>query len=195
MAKLTLIGYVGWDWRLTQEYVHDKLEAIPDGEPIDVYIDSGGGYVSDGYAIYGMLNQKAKTNKITVHIGAYGAYSMAGIISQVGHEVTMIEGSTLHIHTASGYAWGNAKDLEKSTEQLKHYDGEMFKIYALRYKGDIAELIRLVDEETDLFLSAEQAFEYGLIDYITPLTSNKDNEEYKQYENQATASTGMGWLD
>lgn len=128
---------------------------------LDVYINSGGGEVFAGMAIYNML--KRYDGHVTVHIDGLAA-SIASVIAMAGDEIVMPANALMMIHDAWTVVAGNAADLTATAEELRRMDGLIRDIYAARtgLEGDRIEA--WMDEET--WFTAQEALDAGMIDAV-----------------------------
>jgi len=123
---------------------------------IDIYINSNGGSVFDGIAMYNMLKRHKAYKR--VYIDGF-ACSIASVIAMVGNKIVMPKTSMMMIHNPWTVAMGNAEELRKVADDLEVV-GEVIK-HAYLDKGNLTEekLSELMNAES--FLTAEQCFEYG----------------------------------
>jgi ATP-dependent Clp protease, proteolytic subunit ClpP len=130
---------------------------------IDVRINSRGGDVFSGIAIYNAL----RTSKadITVYIDGVAA-SIAGIIALCGKPLYMSPYAKLMLHSVSGGAWGNASDLRSMAEQMEVLQGDLAAMIAGRCGMDKEEVLAKYFDEKDHWLNANEALEMKLIDGI-----------------------------
>lgn len=143
----------------------DALKQIGEVKQINLHINSPGGNVFEGIAIYNMLKQnKAKVN---VYIDALAA-SIASVIAMSGDAIFMPENSMLMIHNPYEGVIGNAKQLRKEADTMDRITELSVKAYLAKAgnKLDKATVQHLMDEES--WLSAEEAQTYGLADEILP---------------------------
>ena len=101
--------------KTSSEYVKKALEDAGPVEQINIYINSIGGSVSEGIAIYNLLKRNP-ANK-TVYIDAF-AYSVASVIAMAGDKVVMPSNTTMMIHNASWGVYGNSAQLRKAADDL-----------------------------------------------------------------------------
>lgn len=141
----------------------DLLKQVGDVKTINLHINSPGGDVFEGVAIYNMLKQ----NKADIHVYIDGlAASIASVIAMAGDTITMPENSMLMIHNPWTIAQGNAKELRKIADDMDKM-GESIKTSYLSKsndKLDVDTLTQLMDEET--WLTAKESAEYGLADEV-----------------------------
>lgn len=134
---------------------------------ITIYIDSPGGYVTNGLAIYDMM-QYIKSPVSTICIGM--AASMAAILLCGGAKEKRFAfpNSEIMIHQPSGGSWGDISDMEIFSNQMLKIRDKMNRIMANATGQSIDRIVK--DTERDYYMTAEEAKEYGLIDDIV---SNK----------------------
>ncbi len=163
-----------------------ELDALGDISTLNIYINSPGGDVFEGEAIYNMLTRKAKSCQINVFVDGMAA-SIASIIAMAGTHISMPSNSMMMIHRASSYVYGNADELQKCITLLQKIDSNMKQTYLNRSNGNL-------DEETldawlssgDTWLTAQECLDYGLCDEISDaveLTAKYDNEVLGYYKN------------
>jgi ATP-dependent Clp protease, protease subunit len=158
-GELLLYGFVGenyWGEGFTAREVLDALTDHGRDEPVTVRINSGGGYVDDGIAIFNAL--RAHAGKVTVIVDAMAA-SSASIIAMAGEERIMRTGSMLMIHDPSGGVWGTAADMDAFSKVMEKQAENLASIYA-EVTGTDASTIR-DDMRTELWLNASEAVERG----------------------------------
>lgn len=139
--------------------VTDFLTGLKDVEDLHVYINSGGGSVFAGVAIYQQL-KRCKAKK-TVHIDGLGA-SIASVIAMAGDEIIMPEGSMLMVHKPMNSYFlqrRNADELRKDAQMLDRIQDSMLDIYMEKAAEGTTrkEIEDAVNQET--WLNAEQAGE------------------------------------
>lgn len=138
-----------------------ELAKHPDAKQIDVFINSYGGSVFEGTAIYNQL-RRHPAEKI-VHIDGF-ACSVASVIAMAGDKVIMPKNAMMMIHNMWTVIMGNAKELRKAADDLDIISEGNRQAYLQKAgaKLDEAELIRMLDAET--WLTAKQCIELGLAD-------------------------------
>tara|TARA_R110000824_G_scaffold104256_2_gene247454 strand:+ start:3517 stop:4215 length:699 start_codon:yes stop_codon:yes gene_type:complete len=139
----------------------DIVKEIAGEGDIDVHINSGGGSVSQGIAIYNSLKQH--DGQVNVFVDGLAA-SIASVIALAGDTVTMAEGSLLMVHLPWTQIAGNAEDLRKEAEVLDQHKETLIDIYASNSQLGRDEIEAMLSEET--WLTAEEAYELGLITTI-----------------------------
>ena len=138
------------------------LSALSD-EDIQLYINSPGGSVTAGMAIYDTM-QYVKCDVSTICIGmaaSMGAFLLAG--GAKGKRYSL-PNSEIMIHQPSGGAQGQATEINIAAEHILKTRKKMNEILAANTGRTIEDIAR--DTERDNFMTAQQALEYGLIDKI-----------------------------
>jgi ATP-dependent Clp protease, protease subunit len=134
-------------------------------EDITFFINSPGGVVTDGMAIYDTM-QFIKPDVCTVVMGQ--ACSMGSLLAQAGApgKRKMLPNARHMIHQPSGGAGGQATDMEIQVKEILKMKQNLTSIYQKHNtKGKTFDEI-LKDMERDKFMTAQEALEYGLIDEI-----------------------------
>ena len=139
------------------------LEAQDPDKDIQFYINSPGGSVSDGLAIYDTM-QYIKPDVSTICVGM--AASMSAFLLSAGAKGKRIAlpNAEIMIHQPSGGSRGQATDIQIQAEQILKIKKRLNEILAENTGKDVAEIER--DTERDHFMTAEEAREYGLIDKV-----------------------------
>ena len=139
------------------------LESEDPGKDIQLYINSPGGMVTAGLAIYDTM-QYIKCDVSTICIGlaaSMGAFLLAGGTKGKRYALPNAE---IMIHQPSGGAKGQASDIKIQADLILRTRDRLNRILAEETGRDISEIER--DTDRDNFMTAEQALEYGLIDKI-----------------------------
>jgi ATP-dependent Clp protease protease subunit len=139
----------------------DELKALGPIAELTVRINSPGGSVFDGVAIYNAL--KRHDAAITVWVDGIAA-SIASMIAMAGDEVVMPENAMLVLHDPSGLVAGTASDMRAMAEALDRMKAGMVAAYRDKSGRSDAEIEALMTAET--WLSAQEATELGLADRI-----------------------------
>jgi len=177
-TKLTIYGDIGESWwgdSISAADIKRSLETITTNK-LDVHINSYGGDVFDGIAIYNQL--KNHNAEVTVYIDGVAA-SAASLIAMAGNEVIVNIGGQLMIHEASTYAWGNKGEIQKTLNALESIDKSIADIYMTRFEGERSEIETMIVNET--WFTANEAVEFGLADKVNEVVneSQVDPEEFK----------------
>lgn len=145
------------------QHFREELAKYPNAERIDIYINSYGGDVFEGTAIYNQL-KRHQARKV-VHVDGF-ACSIASVIAMAGDEVIMPRNTLMMIHNMWMCACGNAAELRKAADDLDVINSAGRQAY-LQKAGDKLpedELVRMMDAET--WLTAERCVELGLADRL-----------------------------
>ena len=152
--EIILYGDIGFD--ITAKEFSDELKALGDVSEITVRINSFGGDVFDGVAIYSRLIDSGAN--IIVFIDGIAA-SAASVIAMAGNEIHIGEAAFIMIHDAWTLTMGNAADLRKTAAQLEAVSEQTAGIYQRRTGQELAKIRQMMADETEF--NAEQAVEFG----------------------------------
>lgn len=159
-ASITIFGDItSWPWLksdVSAWLLSQQLEQLGDVEEIDVFINSYGGEVAEGWAIYNAL--KRHTAKIHTYAEGF-ACSIASVIFMAGEQRTMENTSLLMIHQPSAYVSGNADNLEKEAAALRKMNEMSANAYREHVNISDEELAALIDGET--WITPEDAVRMG----------------------------------
>ncbi len=145
------------------------LEADDPERDIFIYINSPGGVVSAGLAIYDTM-QYISCDVATICMGQ--AASMAAIILAAGSpgKRSVLPHARVMIHQPSGGSQGQATTLEIYTKEILNSRGKLNEILAAQTKQSLKKIAR--DTDRDYFMAAEEAVKYGIVDAV--LTSKSE---------------------
>lgn len=149
------------------------LEREDPDKGISVYINSPGGVISSGLAIYDTMHL-INCEISTICLGM--AASMATVLlsgGAAGKRYTL-PNSTIHMHQAMGGAQGQAADIEIAAREILRLQDKIRTILSTNTGQDYDKIAR--DTDRDFYLTSEQAVEYGLVDEILG-QKNDDAEE------------------
>jgi len=141
------------------------LESADSEKDIHFYINSGGGVITSGLAIYDVM-QFIKCDVATYVMGQ--ACSMGSFLAQAGHpgKRFMLPHARHMIHQPSGGARGMASDIEISYNEIMYVKRLLTELYVKHNTANKSYEDFEKDMDRDTFMSAKQALEYGLIDQI-----------------------------
>ena len=159
-ADIYIFDEIGTYGVTAQDFI-SEIKGLKD-MPINLRINSLGGDVFDGMAMYNVI--KRREAKTTVYIEGIAA-SIATIIALGADEVIMAENSLFMIHNAWGGTSGEAKDMRKTAETLDKITSELTDIYVKKTGLSYDALAEMMDEES--WLNAQEAFDLGFIDTIS----------------------------
>ena len=162
-AVLRIYDEIHWLFGVDPEDFARDLDAITAPE-IEVQINSPGGDVFDGIAIYNAL--RTHPARVTTRVDGIAA-SIASVISQAGDERIMLSGSQMMIHEAWGLAIGPAGEHREMADLLDKQNEVIASIYAERSGREPDEFLEAMGSET--WMTAQEAVERGLADeVVTP---------------------------
>lgn len=127
--------------------VQDFLDQLDGVSKINVHINSGGGSVFGGIAIYNIL--KRHNAEITVYVEGLAA-SIASVIAMAGDRIIIPENAQMMIHKPSSITWGNADDMRKEADILDGCQKVILNTYMQHTKEGITpeQINELIDAET-----------------------------------------------
>ena len=164
-AEVYIFGDIGeswWDETVTAKQFVKDFAAI-DATDITVRINSYGGSVTDGIAIYNAI--KRHPAQITVSIEA-AAYSIASLIAMAGDTVEMADNALLMIHAPWGYAVGNSADMRDMADTLDKYAQAMASSYVAKTGMSTDDVLALLIDGEDHWYTAEEALDAGFVDAV-----------------------------
>jgi len=159
---LTLSGFVGDNWwgdGFTYDEVLIALASVEDDSELEVVINSGGGYATDGAAIHALLSRRTGATNVLVD-GV--AASAASLIAMAGDIVTMSAGSIMMIHDPAGISFGTSADHQKAVEALEALATAYARVYAVKCGKTADECRDIMKAET--WMTPEQAIAEGFAD-------------------------------
>lgn len=149
---------------------------------VNVYINSPGGSVNEGIAIYNIL--KRTRAYVRVFIDGF-ACSIASVIAMAGNAIYMPKSSMQMVHNAWTVAMGNSEELRKVADDLDKINEVVISAYMSKFKGTEKELRKLLDDES--YLTAEECLKYGL---CTKIVDDSENTQ-SNVEDGLDATTNM----
>lgn len=163
-AEIWIYEQIGEDWwsgeGVTAKNFCKELAALK-VTAIDLHINSPGGSVFDGQAIYNAL--KRHPANVTVYIDGIAA-SIASVIALAGNSVVMAANALFMIHNPWGMSQGSADDMRKYADLLDKVRETIVSVYREKCGLDDAAIIAAMDAET--WMTAEEAQAFGFVDQI-----------------------------
>lgn len=157
------------------------------GRNVLVKINSGGGLVYEGLQIYNALS--THENEVVARIEG-NAFSAASMIAMAADRIEIFENSTIGIHRAAGFTFGNRDDHAYAMEWLDSIDAALVGIYTDRSGQDRAMIEELIRGEVDgTLMSADQAKALGFVDEI--LSNKKRREQSNAAQAEKMTSVAM----
>ncbi|MGK0575513.1 head maturation protease, ClpP-related [Macrococcus capreoli] len=166
-AEIDIYGAIeSEDWFSESSAVkfNNDLKEIGDVSTIYLNINSPGGDVFEGQAIYSML--KRHKAHIVARIDGCAA-SIASVIAMAGDKIIMPNNAMMMIHDPWTFAIGNSREMRKVADDLDKINESIVNTYLNKTDGKTTEtnIRTMMQEET--WLSAEDALKYGFADEIT----------------------------
>ena len=165
-ARLDLFGSVGggfWDDGFDESSFKADMSVIRDDQPLNVYINSPGGSVFTGMAIYNMLSRHR--GQVTITVAGMAASAATIITSAKNAKVVMPRGSMMLIHPVrQATDWLTPSEMKEAAENLEKVRLSVRDIYVQKTGLDEKTLDKLMNAES--YLTAEEAIEYGFADEI-----------------------------
>jgi len=157
-----VIGSSWWEETVTAKQFVKDLQALGPNRPLNVRINSPGGSVFDGTAMFNAL----KKHKGHVQVNIEGiALSMASVIAMAGDTINMADNALMMVHNPQSVAWGEAKDLRAQADVMDKAKGNLVKAYTAK-SGQSDEVVSALMDATT-WMTAEEALAHGLIDNVT----------------------------
>lgn len=180
---ITMFDVIGEDWwtggGVTAKKVGAQLRAIGD-RPVEVQINSGGGDMFEGLAIYNVLREHPQP--VTIKVMGMAA-SAASIITMAGDTVEIGAASFIMIHNCWVAAAGNRHDFAEVAAYLAPFDQAMADVYAFRTKQQVDACAKWMDDET--WMSGSIAIERGFADAMLAADQMKVDEAAKASDRNA----------
>ncbi|KIS41283.1 head maturation protease, ClpP-related [Kosakonia radicincitans] len=155
-----VIGKDFWGDGVSASRIAGALRSM-NGADVTVNINSPGGDMFEGLAIYNLLREYE--GKVTVKVLGLAA-SAASIIAMAGDEVQIGRGAFLMIHNCWVVAMGNRHDLEKVATEMAPFDKAMADIYSARSGMKAADIESMMDGET--YIGGSEAVDKGFADSL-----------------------------
>jgi ATP-dependent protease ClpP protease subunit len=156
-AEILLFDYIGWPYNDPR----DLIQALSDMGDVTVRINSPGGDVFDGAAIYNAFT--SHKGIVTTRIEGLAA-SMASVIAMAGKKVQAYDNTMFMIHNSSTFAWGNQYELRDTADLLEKVDVTITDAYQKKTKLAKKEIVQMMKDTT--WMSAKEAKEKGFVDMI-----------------------------
>ncbi|MFL1495054.1 head maturation protease, ClpP-related [Pseudomonas antarctica] len=192
---ITIYGIIGEDWwgeGNTVKRVDAALRAIGD-KPVTVYINSPGGDMFEGIAIYNRLLEHSQ--EVTTKVLGLAA-SAASVVAMAGAKREIAKSAFLMIHNCWTYFAGNRHAIRELADTMEEFDQAMVGVYADTSGQDEKEIEKMLDAETYLGGSTalEKGFATGLISSAEVKEATDDSQAQAQAARKldaALAKSGM----
>lgn len=164
-ATIYVYGNIGDRWDENGVIAADFVREISalEVDRIVLRINSYGGSVPDGLAIFNALQRHAAT--VDVFIDGI-AMSCASYIAMAGNTVTMAENAQLMIHAPWSYVFGNSADLRESADILDRYAKSLAVAYSAKSGKTVEDCLALLTDGKDHWFSAQEAQDEGFVDTV-----------------------------
>jgi ATP-dependent protease ClpP protease subunit len=195
--EILIYGEIGTSWwddsGVSARDFAVALAPIPQARKIIVRINSPGGNVWDGWAIYNLL--AARRANVTCVVDGIAA-SIASVIALAGSECQMPMASMMMIHPASGLCMGTAEEMTEMAAALQKHTDVIAGVYERKSGKPLADVQAKMAAET--WFTAPEAKDYGLADTLTDGDDGDDTEPDNKLsaglvaggiQNQATKQT------
>lgn len=139
------------------------LEREDPDKDINLYVNSPGGVITSGLAIYDTM-QLIKPNVATICVGMAASMGTVLLCAGTKGKRFALANSTIHMHQALGGAQGQAADIEIAAREILRKQEKILSILS-RHTGQPSEKIAR-DGDRDFYLSADEAKDYGLVDEV-----------------------------
>jgi ATP-dependent Clp endopeptidase proteolytic subunit ClpP len=168
MPEILIYGIVGDSWDGLDANTIVPLISESEGD-LDVRINSPGGYVMEGLAIFNALvRAQADGRKVTTHVDGLAA-SMASVIAMAGSERLIAANALMMIHNPWDVAMGDAAELRRAADKLDMIRDQLVRIYAQKSGLESDALVAMLDAET--WFTAEQALGQNFVTSIVDALS------------------------
>lgn len=167
-AEVYLYGEIGRWMDVDATEVVRELERMQNKEgvrSVTFYVNSGGGDVMQGLALYNYLNRCGL--EVTWVVDGIAASMMAMLMSNPKHTVKAARYAKLMYHRVTGYVYGNSDEIRSAADMVDTFEADLVAMMAER-TGKAADEIRTAYfDGTDHWLSVTEAVDLGLVDEIT----------------------------
>lgn len=150
------------------------LEREDPDKDISLYINSPGGVIASGLAIYDTM-QLIKPDVTTICVGMAASMGTVLLCAGAKGKRYALPNSTIHMHQAVGGAQGQAADIEIAAREIMRMQ-ELIRNVIAKHTGQPMEKI-VRDTDRDFYLNPEQAVEYGIIDEILAKPDKKKEKK------------------
>ena len=160
-AEIEIYEEIGC-WGVTASDFRRDLKSLGDVSSITLKLNSPGGSVGEGNAIFNML--KKHSAHVTVEIESL-ALSMGSLVAMAGDTISIAANGMMMLHNPWCVAVGDADEMRKAAEVSDKFKAGMVRAYSARSGMSEDEISALMDDET--WLDAEEAVEFGFADEVT----------------------------
>lgn len=161
-GEIYLYEPIGQTWDgtgITATSFQKAMDELKSADHIDFYVNSPGGNVFDGIAIYNQVKRHKAAHKV-MHIDGIAA-SIASIIVMAGTERRIASNGMMMIHDPSGVCMGTSQDMRKVADSLDQVRDTLVSTYVDNTGGDATKIRKWMDEET--WMDADLALKLGFV--------------------------------
>lgn len=165
-GEIYLYDQIGRTWDgegITATTFQKQLDDLKNVSELNIYVNSPGGNVFDGIAIYNQIKRHSAAKKI-MHVDGIAA-SIASIILMAGTERRIASNGMVMIHDPSGMAGGTARDLRKVADSLDQVRDVLVNTYVGVTKHDAKKIEAWMEEET--WMDSAKAKSLGFVTHVT----------------------------
>ncbi len=153
------------------------LEREDPDKDISMYVQSPGGVISAGLAIYDTM-QLIRPDVSTICVGMTASMATVILCSGVKGKRYALPNATIHMHQAIGGVQGQAADIVIAAREITRQQ-DIIKGILVKHTGQLMEKITH-DTDRDFYLNAKQAMEYGIVDDILSKPAKEDGKADKK---------------
>lgn len=185
---ITIFDTIGEDWwtgeGVTAKSIGKQLKAI--GGPVEVQINSPGGDVFEGFAIYNLLREHPYDVNVKI-IGM--AASAASVIAMAGDKIDIGVAAFIMIHNCWVVAVGNRHDMIETANFLAPFDAALRDVYVARTSSDPKDVERWLDAET--YMNGSEAIQRGFADGLLASDEVEDDPQAAARDHEVNAVRAM----
>jgi len=188
-STIYLYGVIDEDFGVSAEALAKELDALR-GVAVTLRINSPGGDVFDGRAMYAAIRQHGNVNAQIDGLAA----SAATYVAMAAKSISMIDGGFMMIHNAWTLAFGNKNDFIEIADLLDKFDQSIVSDYIKKTGKSAEEIAAMMDAET--WMNAKEALEMGFVDNIfdgdvaqEPAESSQNFWDLSAFDNAPKALT------
>ena len=181
-------------WGISEKEISDILKAAQPGEEIEISINSPGGEVYEGVAIFNLIREYAKTHEIVVKIIGLAA-SVASYIAIAARtinkksKIIIYENSVFLIHNPWNFTFGDYREMAKNADYLERIAGMVGSTYAFISGKTIEDTRRLMDDET--YYIGQEIIENGFANELEQINKGEQANEIESDKNSLTISAKL----
>lgn len=165
-AVISILDVIGYDWwtdgGVTSARISAALRRIGN-QPVEVHVNSPGGDVFEGIAIYSLLKEHSAKAKVTVKVLGLAA-SAASVIAMAGDEIQIARPAFMMIHNTWVVAGGNRHQLRDVADTLEPFDAALADLYVDRTGLEAKAIGKMMDKET--WMGGSAAVDQGFADSL-----------------------------